>query len=145
MFCVTVGVGLNVNNSQPTTCVADLIAAAAAARDPARPSPGPVSKEVLLAALLSHYDALEARFVGDGSFDTLRPAYLYHWLHSSQRVTLEEDGDGAEAPRKVEVTIQGLTPGGYLLATDAKGERFELHPDGNSLDWFVGLVRRKLK
>ena len=24
------------------------------------------------------------------------------------------------------------------------GQRFELHPDGNSLDFFTGLVRRKL-
>ena len=32
-----------------------------------------------------------------------------------------------------------------LQATDdAGGERYELHPDGNSLDFFQGLVRKKL-
>lgn len=29
-------------------------------------------------------------------------------------------------------------------AADAAGERYELHPDGNSLDFFKGLVRKKL-
>ena len=33
--------------------------------------------------------------------------------------------------RRVPLTVQGLTPGGYLLATDAAGAGFELHPDGN--------------
>lgn len=33
--------------------------------------------------------------------------------------------------RRVPLTVQGLTPGGYLLATDASGAGFELHPDGN--------------
>lgn len=31
-----------------------------------------------------------------------------------------------------------------LQATDGAGERYELHPDGNSLDFFRGLVRKKL-
>jgi biotin--protein ligase len=30
------------------------------------------------------------------------------------------------------------------LAIDASGEKYELHPDGNSLDFFKGLVRKKL-
>ena len=29
-------------------------------------------------------------------------------------------------------------------AVDGGGERYELHPDGNSLDFFQGLVRKKL-
>eukprot|EP00897_Mesotaenium_endlicherianum_P001345 jgi/Mesen1/1238/ME000129S00337 len=40
--------------------------------------------------------------------------------------------------------LKGLTPGGYLLAVDDSGEKFELHPDGNSLDFFKGLMRRKV-
>ena len=141
MFCVTIGVGLNVTNAEPTTCVAALLAAAAAARDASRPVPAAGgSREELLARIMSRYEAMEARFVADGSFDALRPSYLYHWLHTRQEVRLEE-----EQGTTVGLTIQGLTPGGYLLATDAGGERYELHPDGNSLDWFAGLVRRKLK
>ncbi|KAL3687581.1 hypothetical protein R1sor_013890 [Riccia sorocarpa] len=44
----------------------------------------------------------------------------------------------------VPVTIRGLTPSGYLLATDEQGEQYELHPDGNSFDFLKGLVRAKL-
>ena len=44
-----------------------------------------------------------------------------------------------------EVLVRGLTPIGYLAAeaTDASREAFELHPDGNSLDFFSGLVAKK--
>jgi biotin--protein ligase len=136
-FRVTVGVGLNVANRDPTTCVDQLLAAAAAQRG--APAPPPVRRERLLALVLSRYEALEAQFVADRGFHSLQAAYLYHWLHSAQSVTLMEEA------RQVTVTLQGLTQQGYLLAVDAAGERFELHPDGNSLDFFQGLVRRKLK
>ena len=46
---------------------------------------------------------------------------------------------------RTEVTVRGLTKTGYLLAVDAKGASFELHPDGNSFDFFQGLVKKKLR
>jgi len=51
-------------------------------------------------------------------------------------------GSGGE-PDAV-VTIKGLTGEGYLLAEDVAGERVSLSPDGNSLNFFDGLVMRKL-
>ncbi len=137
-FRVTIGVGLNVSNAAPTTCVDALLAAAASVRGAPAPPP-PVPRERLLAAIMSRYEALESRFVAEGGFAGLQPAYLYHWLHAEQRVTLVEDA------REVALTVKGLTHSGYLLAVDAGGERFELHPDGNSLDFFKGLVRKKVK
>ena len=47
------------------------------------------------------------------------------------QVELEERDSSSDEVRRVALTVQGLTPGGYLLATDAAGARFELHPDGN--------------
>lgn len=44
----------------------------------------------------------------------------------------------------VRVQIRGLTPDGYLLAEDSQGERYSLSPDGNSLDFFKGLIKSKL-
>lgn len=58
------------------------------------------------------------------------------------QVTLEE-GEGANK-RQIPLTIEGLTPHGFLRAVDGSGQSFELHPDGNSLDFFKGLLRRKL-
>eukprot|EP00850_Spirogloea_muscicola_P015278 SM000116S24199 [mRNA] locus=s116:62796:65821:+ [translate_table: standard] len=47
-------------------------------------------------------------------------------------------------PAKVSLTIQGLTPDGFLLARDEQGQSYALHPDGNSLDFFKGLISRKI-
>ena len=44
----------------------------------------------------------------------------------------------------IPLTIEGLTENGFLRAVDSNGQTFELHPDGNSLDFFRGLIRRKL-
>ena len=63
---------------------------------------------------------------------------MRQWLHTDQKVVLQEEG------AETEVTVRGLTKTGYLLAVDAAGARFELHPDGNSFDFFQGLVRKKL-
>ena len=49
-----------------------------------------------------------------------------------------------EAGEQVSLRIQGLTSDGYLLATDDAGEQYSLSPDGNSLDFFEGLVKAKL-
>ena len=64
-----------------------------------------------------------------------------------------ERGEGGE----VEVEVLGLAASGYLLARELTpsqgmggegqgrdGRLVELHPNGNSLDFFAGLVRRKL-
>ncbi len=44
----------------------------------------------------------------------------------------------------VALVIRGLSDAGFLLAEDAAGARYELTPDGNSLDMMQGLIRRKL-
>lgn len=51
-------------------------------------------------------------------------------------------GDAGE--EDVSVRIQGLTVDGYLLAADDCGEQYSLSPDGNSLDFFKGLIKSKL-
>ena len=55
-----------------------------------------------------------------------------------------QDGPEAQHADSV-VTIQGLTPAGYLYAIGEDGKSYELHPDGNSFDFFAGLVRRKME
>lgn len=128
------GVGLNVANSQPTTCLDALVAAAAAARR--RPRPPPLRREALLAAIARRLGPALDRLAAEG-FAPFEADYYASWLHSGQEVVLAEEGGAA-------VRIEGLSQHGYLLASDAAGQRYELHPDGNSLDFFQGLVRRKL-
>jgi biotin--protein ligase len=166
-FDVVVGVGINLDNDAPTTCVNAIIGAAwdailaeseaqkasesgerragnaADAENKrvkqTRKQPRDVSRERLAAGFMNRFEALCGLLNHAGGFEPLEPAYLRQWLHTDQKVVLEE-GAGA----KTEVTVRGLTKTGYLLATDAAGARFELHPDGNSFDFFQGLVKKKL-
>ena len=152
-FDVVVGVGLNLDNDAPTTCVNAIIGAAwdallaesapgGAGTDRADffVAPRRATREALAAGFMNRFEALSGLLATSGGFDALEPAYLRQWLHTDQKVLLEENG-GA----KTEVTVRGLTKTGYLLVVDAKGASFELHPDGNSFDFFQGLVKKKLR
>ena len=138
-FDVVVGVGINLDNAEPTTCVNDVVRNRLEREGLPSSSAAPVSRERLLAGFMNRFEAMCAVLDADDSFDALEGAYLRQWLHTDQEVTLEEDG-----VRKVKLVVKGITGTGYLLATDSRGTRYELHPDGNSLDFFKGLVRKKL-
>lgn len=163
------GIGLNVSNRAPTTCLEEVVARQAAAASGGGGGGGRGVREVKLArgAVLAHvlnhlercYDEFEAR-----GFGGLEPAYLASWMHSGQVVEVEEGaviapaggggggvpgggGGGGVAPGsggRVRLTVAGLSESGFLLAEDSGGGRWELTPDGNSLDMMQGLVRRKL-
>lgn len=149
-FDVVVGVGINLDNDAPTTCVNAVVGAAWDAllaesrggegkkNDDVKVSPRRATREQLTAIFMNRFEALCGLLNASGGFEPLEAAYLRQWLHTDQKVVLEE-GDA-----KTEVTVRGLTKSGYLLADDAAGARFELHPDGNSFDFFRGLVRKKL-
>uniref|UniRef100_A0A2P2K3L9 BPL/LPL catalytic domain-containing protein n=1 Tax=Rhizophora mucronata TaxID=61149 RepID=A0A2P2K3L9_RHIMU len=133
-FNVSAGVGLNIDNEKPTTCLNAVLRKLSAA--------GLLRREDILAAFLSNFEKLYGLFINQG-FQTLEELYYRTWLHSGQRVIIQEKS----ADQVVEnvVTIQGLTSSGYLLAIGEDGQMCELHPDGNSFDFFKGLVRRKLE
>eukprot|EP00887_Chlorella_sp_A99_P000364 scaffold13.g364.t1 len=136
-FHLTLGVGINVSNREPTTCLDALVEAAAAAAG--RPAPPPPSREALLAGIAGRLEGMLHRLGWEG-FAPFERDYYAAWLHGGQQVQLEDEG------RRVHVRIEGLSSHGYLLAADAAtGERYELHPDGNSLDFFHGLVKKKLQ
>ncbi|KAL3163002.1 hypothetical protein ABBQ32_009434 [Trebouxia sp. C0010 RCD-2024] len=137
-FQVVIGVGLNLDNSQPTTCVNDILQDRHAELQQ-QSTWQPITREELLACILDKLQGLLATLVATG-FAPLQQAYLQAWLHSNQQVTLIEAGN-----KQVALTVRGLTDYGYLLADDELGTPFALHPDGNSLDFFKGLIRHKLR
>ncbi|CAD7699258.1 unnamed protein product [Ostreobium quekettii] len=133
-LCMQAGVGLNVLNRQPTTCLQDLMEHSGI--------PGSICREVVLAGILNHMETMLQTLQQEG-FEPLESKYIHSWLHSEQEVDIEEKGeDGSQSI--VSVTIKGLSPNGFLLAVDSDGRRFELQPDGNSFDMMKGLIRRKL-
>ena len=147
-FDVVIGVGLNLDNAEPTTCVNEIIAKRLA-RDGLVVAPGgECTRERLLAGFMNRFEALSGMLSATRSFSGLEASYLRQWLHTDQDVVIEDASGGgaaaAAAAGSARVTIKGVTATGYLLAVDEKGTRYELHPDGNSLDFFKGLVRKKL-
>lgn len=148
-YITTIGVGFNVRNKEPSICMCELFEEAIAIR---------VSREVILATFLVQFKRLKQLFCQNG-LAGIKDFYTQHWLHSNQIVSVEHsDGDGVTSEQMV---IKGLTDSGFLLAgaihrrtlmllsfntltEDKAGVQFELSPDGNSLDFFSGLIKRKL-
>jgi biotin--protein ligase len=154
-FSVLTGIGLNVSNSQPTTCLDDVVAKLQQ-QQPAAAAAVKVNKEQLLASVLTHLESCFDQFERQG-FAPLEPLYLSSWMHSNQQVELEEysadagssglrSSGAAEQQQQQRVTLKivGLSPYGFLRAVDAAGQEYELTPDGNSLDMMQGLIRKKL-
>ncbi|KAI3781471.1 hypothetical protein L2E82_11486 [Cichorium intybus] len=64
-------------------------------------------------------------------FQPLEELYYKTWLHSEQRIIVQEQNEDQDLPIENVVTIKGLTSSGYLLAITDNSEMCELHPDGN--------------
>ncbi|XP_019083503.1 PREDICTED: biotin--protein ligase 1, chloroplastic isoform X1 [Camelina sativa] len=133
-FHVSVGVGLNVDNEQPTTCLNAVL------KDMS-PASNLLKREEILGAFFLKFEKFFDLFMDQG-FKSLEELYYRTWLHSEQRVIVEEKVQDQVVQNVV--TIQGLTSSGYLLAIGDDNQMYELHPDGNSFDFFKGLVRRKI-
>jgi len=161
-FSVLAGIGINVGNRQPTTCLEEIVArqigGAPAGGGSGNAGAVHIPRAAVLAQILNHLEACYDEFEAHG-FSNLEAAYLGSWMHSGQVVEVEEGavmhpagsaaavaaaGGGVLGGGRVRLTIAGLSGSGFLLALDKDGGRWELTPDGNSLDMLVGLIRRKL-
>ncbi|CAM8882970.1 unnamed protein product [Rhodiola kirilowii] len=134
-FNVSAGIGLNVDNEKPSTCLNSVLQELTSGASQ-------LKREELVAAFFNQFEVLFQLFSNQG-FQALEKLYYSIWLHSGQKVVIQEKVD--EQWLENVVTIQGLTSSGYLLAVDNDNEMYELHPDGNSFDFFRGLIRRKLQ
>ncbi|KAL2339834.1 hypothetical protein Fmac_007774 [Flemingia macrophylla] len=133
-FNVSAGIGLNINNEKPTTSLNTVLRELSTGAYQFR-------REDVLATFFNKFEEFYRLFVNQG-FQTLEELYIKTWLHSGQRVVVQEKNEDKVVEHVV--TIQGLTSSGYLLAVGDDNQMCELHPDGNSFDFFNGLVRRKL-
>ncbi|KAM7514944.1 hypothetical protein LguiA_004527 [Lonicera macranthoides] len=136
-FNVSAGIGLNVDNEKPTTCLNAVLRKLTSASYK-------LQREDILATFFNKFECLFDNFIDQG-FQPLEELYYKTWLHSGQRVIVQQEkNDDQDQPVENLVTIQGLTSSGYLLAISEDGQMCELHPDGNSFDFFKGLIKRKL-
>ncbi|CAH9084813.1 unnamed protein product [Cuscuta epithymum] len=135
-FNVSAGIGINVDNEKPTTCLNAALQKSTSARNL-------LKREGILAAFFNKFETLNETFFKKG-FQPLEELYYKSWLHSGQRVIVQEVSEKQDQFVDNVVTIQGLSPSGYLLGVSDDGQTCELHPDGNRFDFFQGLVKRRL-
>jgi len=133
-FLLVVGCGINLNNSEPTDCINDVITRYNIEKTKQLDL---LRKEQLLARILGTFEDFNQTFQEEG-FAPFLPLYYKHWLHSGQIVTLSEHNNR-------EVVIEGITDQGLLSTKCQKtSEIFELQPDGNSFDLMKSMISKKI-
>lgn len=129
-----VGVGFNLNNSIPTTCVNDMIKTFNLKNNTNLPY---LEYECFFANVFNEIEQL-MDIVQAGDFQYLYDLYYKLWLHSGAEIVII-DADG----NKKLATIIGIDDFGYLLVKQPNHEPESVHPDGNTFDILRGLISAK--
>ncbi|KAK9219690.1 hypothetical protein WN943_008336 [Citrus x changshan-huyou] len=153
-FNVSIGIGLNVNNEEPTTCLNAVLRKLSDSTYQFR-------REDVIAAFFNKFETFYDTFINQG-FQTLEELYYKTWLHSGQRVIVQEKNEDQAVENVVTIQfllisvvyelynlygskatscLEGLTSSGYLLAIGDDNQMCELHPDGNSQYLWISTGR----
>ena len=100
-FLLVVGCGINLNNSEPTDCINDVISRRNAEIGDQGARLELLRKEELLARILTQFEIFNNTFQKEG-FHPFLETYYKRWLHNEQSVILS-DFDNRQ------VVIQGIT------------------------------------
>lgn len=123
-FDVIVGVGLNITNREPTTCLLS--------------EDSVFGREVFIGRYLTEFEVLYTEYCNYGFEGGLKEKYLEAWMHQGQQVRV----GGPEGPRAV---VHGLAPNGWVrvLREDTRTV-YDLAPEETSLDMGNGVLKKKL-
>ncbi|PAA89856.1 hypothetical protein BOX15_Mlig022659g3 [Macrostomum lignano] len=129
-----IGIGINVSNRTPGSCLA------AAFDSCDRPLPAALTREVVTARVVTELEAM----VTDFQFEAFRKLYTDNWMHSDQvvdaRLSSQQLGASADGVT-ISCRILGIDEAGFLRVRDLKSGRcLTLHPDGNSFDMTRSLL-----
>lgn len=124
MAVCNIGVGMNLNNEHPTTCLNSIFSS----------SQSPLlSYEQYFALVFNHLEQLM-----EGDFEDIYDLYYKHWLHTNVSVTVvSERGEAQQAK------IIGIDDFGFLNVRSEEGYIFSVRPDGNTFDMLNGLIAPK--
>ncbi|CAO3698264.1 unnamed protein product [Rhizopus stolonifer] len=131
-FLLVIGCGVNLNNSQPTVSINDVIQA----YDPKLDRLG---HEQVLAHALVTFEKFYLEFCEKGMGKWFLDKYYERWLHNQKVITLTTHNNE-------KAKIIGITSDyGMLEAVNVDDfrKRYTLHPDGNSFDMLKGLIVKK--
>ncbi|NXN95859.1 BPL1 ligase, partial [Rhinopomastus cyanomelas] len=128
-FHILIGFGFNVNNSNPTICINDLIRQF---NKEEGTKLKPLTADCLIARTVTVLEKLIDIFQEKGPNGVL-PRYYKYWIHSGKQVRLySEEGPFA--------WIVGIDDYGFLQVHE-EGKGIEsVHPDGNSFDMLRNLI-----
>ncbi|KAF3938349.1 hypothetical protein ABW19_dt0200963 [Dactylella cylindrospora] len=142
-FLLVVGCGINTTNEAPTTSLNLLLRLVNKDRTLRGLAPlPPYQGEVLLAKIMARFQRYYEKFQ-DSGFRPFEQDYYRSWLHSGQIVNIEPMGG-------VKAQIRGLSMDDGMLVVDEldeynnkTGKTYSLQTDGNSFDFFNGLLKKK--
>ncbi|EEB07944.1 biotin-protein ligase [Schizosaccharomyces japonicus yFS275] len=138
---LVVGCGVNVDNTGPTTSLNAVVSQwNKTAKQAGHVALEKVRREKLLALFFHYFELYYNQLIHQG-FSTILPVYYKNWLHTNQKVYLENG---------VPARIEGITTDcGLLIAQpiteDGRpiGVKVILQPDGNSFDFMRNLITKK--
>ncbi|XP_025160609.1 biotin--protein ligase isoform X2 [Harpegnathos saltator] len=127
-----IGTGINLFNSKPTLCINNII-------EDYNQKHGTnlqtISYEEFIAEIFNCIEYLIDKTIYPEDTKFFYELYYKYWLHENSNVTVVKRNGESE-----NVTIKGIDDFGYLLVEDDKGNKFFLHPDGNTFDLLKGLI-----
>lgn len=131
-FDVTIGIGINISNNRPTTCM-DEIASKLKKKKVV------LGRSTVLASFCNQFEAAIHEFQMHG-FEPFMKDYLDMWLHSNEEMTVISDDNTT----RMKARITGISSkSGMLLAEGENGEMLELFPDTHSLNLMDRLLYKK--
>ncbi|KAL8190537.1 UNVERIFIED_CONTAM: hypothetical protein K2H54_055445 [Gekko kuhli] len=123
------GCGFNVNNSNPTICINDLIMEHNKTKNTQLK---PLSADCLIARSVTVLEKLINTFQEKGPNGVL-PLYYKYWIHSGKQVRLKNDAGPL-------AWIVGIDDSGFLQVQEEGKDVLTVHPDGNSFDMLRNLI-----
>ncbi|XP_018566189.1 biotin--protein ligase isoform X2 [Anoplophora glabripennis] len=128
---INIGCGINLDNSNPTTCVNDLI------REASPESANTIHYEAYFAAVFNETEKLLNSYQ-KGDPDAFFDLYYKYWLHNNSVVTIT----AKEGERK-KARVVGIDEFGFLKVRSDEGAIVSVQPDGNAFDMLEGLISPK--
>ncbi|XP_068281402.1 biotin--protein ligase isoform X4 [Nyctibius grandis] len=128
-FHILIGFGFNVNNSNPTICINDLITKF---NKEEGTKLKPLTADCLIARTVTVLERLIDIFQEKGPNGVL-PCYYKYWVHSGKQVRLHNE----EGPI---AWIVGIDDYGFLQVHEEGKDVVSVHPDGNSFDMLRNLI-----
>ena len=140
VFDITSGIGINISNRKPTTCIeheVKEITGETVHLSRSEIYPHFIYRAELLGRYIRIWNRCFLRFSKEG-FKPFIEHYYSKWLHTNQAVNVVNDKGGYDS-----VIIKGIGETGYLIVVDANGNTLELLPDGNTFNFLEGLISKK--